>query len=490
MYCKSLFTQISKELKLPIIQTELEKVSKAYNFPLRRKALGQINIKTPDQAKEVIQWATRHKIELIGQGGNTNLVESATPTEKLQTQLTMIVSPSNKSIEICPQSKTIQVGAGTTLEEAQNTAFRFGLRLPVNYGSKGTATIGGGIATRAMGMGKGFPQIVKSLTIVDGIGNEHTLNYALPPKIYNSVLPGQNNAWPFANQGFLGLITNATLLLESANKQSETLFIGTNNYENYERILNNLEQIFVRIGFEAKIQIAEFMYPKTMENVFKELKYPLEREGHKIFGLIKMGTHLSETSGKLRNILIDNFEHIFQDAHNQTDVVLANSQKEKSQLFQLRESVSDAARHYCIQHNHTAIPMDISCPIESTKEILHKLDHITFPHRQHVFGHLRQGDQTQAAIHYNLAASLNKSESTQLEKKIFRFLYQHYPNISHSAEHGGLGTKNLDLTIEFTPRDQLVYFQKQCQLYNPNNILQSERLLLFNKLLVNKLNKL
>ena len=101
------------------------------------------------EVARIVLWARDRSVPLVAQGGNTGLVGAS-----LARDGAVLVSTRRlRSLgEVDPLSRQVTVGAGVTLQEIQEHVASHGLRYPVDFGARGTATIGGSIATNAGGI--------------------------------------------------------------------------------------------------------------------------------------------------------------------------------------------------------------------------------------------------------------------------------------------------------------------------------------------------
>lgn len=103
---------------------------------------------TADTA-QLVTWARRENVALVPRGGNTGLVGGSIARGRA-----ILVSTSRLRDlgPVDPLTRQVTVGAGVTLQEIQEHARAHGLRYPVDFGARGTATIGGTVATNAGGI--------------------------------------------------------------------------------------------------------------------------------------------------------------------------------------------------------------------------------------------------------------------------------------------------------------------------------------------------
>lgn len=106
----------------------------------------------PGSTEEVaglVHAARRHRIALVPQGGNTGLVGGSVPHVG---EVVVSMRRLDRVERVDQLAAQVTVGAGATLEVLQEHAARAGLAFGVDLGSRGSATIGGMIATNAGGL--------------------------------------------------------------------------------------------------------------------------------------------------------------------------------------------------------------------------------------------------------------------------------------------------------------------------------------------------
>jgi hypothetical protein len=98
----------------------------------------------------VLDVCRRHGVAIVPQGGNTGMVGGSVP---LAGELVLSTSAASTTwARSTWPPKQITAGAGATVEAVQRAAAAAGLRYAVDFGARGTATIGGSIATNAGGI--------------------------------------------------------------------------------------------------------------------------------------------------------------------------------------------------------------------------------------------------------------------------------------------------------------------------------------------------
>jgi len=176
-------------------------------------ALDVVHPRNVAEVRGVVANAKR----IVIRGGGTGLVGGAVPQNGLEVVLDL--SKMNGINGLNRERKTVEVGAGVVLDELQGYLRRFGLEFPVKPSSHSVATIGGMIATDAVGAraikyGR-TSNWVRWVEVVDGNGEVHR--------------KGVTELSDYAGmEGISGVIVRACLKLSSLKKRSVTLVeIGT-----------------------------------------------------------------------------------------------------------------------------------------------------------------------------------------------------------------------------------------------------------------------
>ena len=102
-----------------------------------------------EQVSEIMKICYENDQEVIIHGGLTNLVGS---TKTNNSQIVISLEKMNSIIEIDTESKTVTCESGVILEDLINACKEKDLLLPLNFGARGSAQIGGAVSTNAGGL--------------------------------------------------------------------------------------------------------------------------------------------------------------------------------------------------------------------------------------------------------------------------------------------------------------------------------------------------
>jgi FAD/FMN-containing dehydrogenase len=158
----------------------------------------------------VVAAARQHGVALLPQGGNTGLVGGSVP---LHGEVLLQLSRFDEVGPVDAGSEQITVGAAITVEQLQSAARAAGLRYAVDLAARGSATVGGTVATNAGGLAflrhggtreqlRGVEAVLGTGGVVarlDGVAKDNT-GYHLP-----SLLCG--------SEGTLGILTRIRVQL-------------------------------------------------------------------------------------------------------------------------------------------------------------------------------------------------------------------------------------------------------------------------------------
>jgi FAD/FMN-containing dehydrogenase len=193
------------------------------------------------EVSHILQLCSKFNIAVVPQGGNTGLVGGTVADEGH-----VIVSTRrlNSLGPVDAASQQISVGAGVTVEQVHEAAKSHGLRYAVDFGARGSATIGGTIATNAGGInvlrfGSTRHQVVGIKAVLpNGDVIEHMAGLIKDNTGYDiaSLLCG--------SEGTLGIVTAARLRLLPLHTSRTTVLLGCDSTEEVVHVVQGIRQQF------------------------------------------------------------------------------------------------------------------------------------------------------------------------------------------------------------------------------------------------------
>ncbi|MFC3075878.1 FAD-binding oxidoreductase [Shinella pollutisoli] len=178
---------------------------------------------TPEAAAAVVRWCGAHGVAIVPQGGLTGLVGGATSRPG---ELILSTARLTRIEAIDPLARTATVEAGVTLEVLQAAAAAHGLTPGIDLASRGSATVGGMIATNAGGIlafrnGVMRHQVlgIEAVLPDGGLFSDMTevMKVSAGPDVKQLLI---------GSEGAYGFVTRAVLKLESRNPMRATALVG------------------------------------------------------------------------------------------------------------------------------------------------------------------------------------------------------------------------------------------------------------------------
>jgi FAD/FMN-containing dehydrogenase len=374
----------------------------------------------------VARVCAEHGVPIVPQGGNTGLCGGATP-HATGDEIVMQLSRLNRVRDIDTENATMTVEAGVPLAAVQNAASEAGLLFPLSLAAEGSCAIGGNLSTNAGG------------TAVLRYGNARELVLGLEivladGRVWDGLrgLRKDNTGYDLkqlflGSEGTLGIITAAVLKLFPRPQTSATAWIAVEDVAAAVGLLAAVRQALGDrlTGFEL---ISDDCITLTRAH-FPALPDPLP--GHDWYVLLQVD------DASANSPLLAQVEATLSDclgAGLARDVVIAQSESQAAELWNLREHIPEAQKREGPNIKH-----DISVPVSRMAAFLSRsqesLDAALPGVRYVVFGHLGDGN-----LHYNLSAPAGAAASGHLEQssRANRIVYDLVAAFggSFSAEHG------------------------------------------------------
>ena len=352
---------------------------------------------TTGEVAAMVALAAEAKVALVPQGGNTSMVGGATPpADGSALLLSLRRMKTIRAVE--PQSDRAVAEAGVILADLHQAVAAVGRRFPLTLGSRGSATIGGLVATNA-----GGTQVLRFGTmrgLVDG------LEAVLPDGTVHNGLAGlkKDNRGPSLDQiligaeGTLGIITAARLKLVPAIHSRAVAWLGLADPAAALEVLRSLQQRSDRIeGFEIlphdSLQAVLDHIPGT--------RAPLAGQ-HQWHALVEATSDSAEAEAP--EALLARLLAPLVDRGLIADATISSTEAQAEAFWRIRDSLSEAERAAfgpATQH-------DISVPVEAMPGFLADAAarvERAFPGTSASgFGHLGDGN-----IHFHVRAGTRAS---------------------------------------------------------------------------------
>ncbi|MBE7426845.1 MAG: FAD-binding oxidoreductase [Ideonella sp.] len=364
----------------------------------------------------------------------------------------------NRIEEIDTESQTMTVQAGVPLQAIQEAAEAHGLLFALDLGARGSATIGGNIATNAGGnkvLRYGMTRdLVLGLEVV--LANGEVISSLF--KILKNNTGLDIKQLFIGTEGTLGVVTRAILRLHPGPRTRQTVLAAFPDFSSVATVLQR-----VRAGSGGTLSSFEIMW----RDYYLLLTAPGRRpaplsQTHPFYALIECegSTDAADDSG---------FQMILQSCLEENliaDAVLAQSETERASLWRIRDDV-----HYLKTLNPLFV-FDISLPLPAMERYVEGL-RATLAERWQLptviaYGHLGDGN-----LHLAISCG-DTSNRHDIEHIVYEPLKALRGSVS--AEHGiGLDKKTY---LEFTRTPQEIAVMRAVKrALDPSGILNPGKIL-------------
>lgn len=391
-----------------------------------------IKPRTTKQVSEIIYFCNQNNIGVIPYAGGTGLVGGQTIKSDKDTIL-LSVERMQSIRDILPEENIIIVEAGAILENVRQAANDIDRLFPLALASQGSCRIGGNLATNAGGV-----QVLR-------YGNTRDLCLGIEAVLPDgSILNGlkrlrkDNTGYDIRNlligsEGTLGIITAACLKLFPKPKETITGLLEISSPEIAIKTLADLQA-----KLDSSITAFELIHKQSynfLSEVCPDVKIPFNK--HPEWSI------LIELSGgvgfNLESRLFEGIEELLIKGLI-NDALIAQSEKQANEFWNLRENIPEANRRIGSISNH-----DISLPISLIPKFIDEMPD-AMVHlgdlRINCFGHLGDGN-----LHYNVFPphGKNKNDYQHLREEIKTIIHDKINEFggSVSAEHG-IGRLKID----------------------------------------------
>ena len=363
------------------------------------------------EVADVIRVCGEHAVAVIPQGGNTGMVGGSVP---LNGEIVLSMQRLNTIGNVDRLALQVSVDAGVTIEQLQTAVASHGLRYGVDFGGRGSATVGGTIATNAGGLnvlrhGMTRAQVI-GVEVVLGTGEiidlmsglvKNNTGYSIPDMMCGS-------------EGTLGVITKARLRLIADQPFRQTALLA---FDNVDAAVAATAQLRVALpGLEA----AELMLADGVSLVCEEFELSAPLGGtHPVFLLVETASESDDLERLIQHVV---------ELDGVADTAIAADERQRQLLWRLRDDHTTAI-------NRVGVPckFDVTLPhgqiAAFIPEVKNLISALAPTSTTWIFGHVGDGN-----LHVNVTGL---DGDDVLDKSVYELVIAMGGSIS--AEHG-IGT--------------------------------------------------
>ena len=460
MYTNELINSFKKILDDSSIITGDSLKSRFYHIWKTDSSLESICLLLPKNTNEIssiLKICHDNNQEVIVHGGLTNLVGS---TISNNNQVVISLEKMNKILEVDDLGKTLTCEAGAIIEDLINKAKEKDLLLPLNFGAKGSAQIGGAISTNAGGLRVFKYGMTRTLVLgIEVVLPDGTIISSLK-KLMKDNTGYDLKQFFIGSEGTLGIVTKAVLRLYQLPKTRYTALAAINNYSKVLELLRFMENKISKnlTGFEM---LWNKTYTQMVSDKTVYKKYLPDNYKYYVF-IEFMGLDFDSDYNFFENAVMDSLNFgIIEDA------VIGKDEKEQLNIWGIREDVAVLAEEKEFdQHFDISIPVDLIGDV--IDQIIEKLESIDGVKTIFPFGHIADGN-----IHFIIGKD---SDDEDLKSAINDVIYNATEKIngSISAEHG-IGLDKKKYLVKSRSEDEINLMRLIKKSIDPKNILNPGR---------------
>ncbi|NNE11811.1 MAG: FAD-binding oxidoreductase [Ilumatobacter sp.] len=325
---------------------------------LHGTALAAVRPADTAEVAAVVRWCAEHGVAVVTQGGNTGLSGGATPVVD-RPAIVLSTRRLNEIEDVDVAGWTMTVQAGTTIEAMQEAAAARDRKFAPDWGARGTATIGGAIATNAGGLNVlrygTMREQVMGLEVVLGDG-----------RVWDGLRALRKDATGYdltqlivGSEGTLGIVTRAIVRLHAATPYEQTALATLAGLD----LLMPLYSLVRERGAD-ELTAFELMPTAGVERVCERfgIEPPLDPAGAEFVVLIKLAS-TRPVDELLARCLADAAGHEFV-----ADAVVASTPEQEARLWTIRDELSPTTLY---PQQSVAVKLDAAVPIDRI-ETLHR----------------------------------------------------------------------------------------------------------------------
>ncbi|MEO6093631.1 MAG: FAD-binding oxidoreductase [Novosphingobium sp.] len=317
------------------------------------RAMAMASPASTAELAELVKLCAAHGVPIVPQGGNSGMVGGATPDASGRALL-LSLRRLDSIGAIDAGARQVTCGAGVVLQRLHDAAAEAGLRFPLTLGGKGSATVGGLVATNAGGTQVLRHGVMRALVLgLEAVLADGSVFSALTP------LKKDNRGFDLkqlliGSEGTLGIVTAATLRLVPAIADRVVIWAGVPSLAAARALL-----LFCEDAAGAALEGFEVLPQACLDAVLGHLpgSRPPLAESHAWHALIEIVADRTTAAGlreRCEAMLADAFEKALLE-----DATIAANDTQAEAFWLLRDSIAPAerARGPAVQH-------DISVPVE------------------------------------------------------------------------------------------------------------------------------
>jgi FAD/FMN-containing dehydrogenase len=396
-------------------------------------ALAVVRPGTTDEVAAVVGACRDAGVAIVPQGGNTGLVGGSVPRPRGD-QVVLSTARLSSVGAVDAEAGQVMVGAGATLEAAQAAARGAGFEVGVDLAARGSATVGGMVATNAGGI-----HVVRNGTMRARVAG---LEAVLPDGSVVTRLAGlakdtagyDLTGLLVGSEGTLGVVTRVLLSLVPRPVDRITVALGLGSLADAVAVVGRLARRLP--GLEA----AEVCFADGYDLVSRALGVAAPLPGNPpVTVVVDVGAWSPAAAG----VLVDEVAAVLADCPEVLDSAVGTDEPTRARLWEARERHAEAVATVGIPHKlDVAVPLRRLAAFEAAARA--RVAEVAPGSTTVVWGHVGDGN-----LHVNVVGPAPDDE--RVDAAVLALAAAHGGTIA--AEHGIGVAKRDHLALTRSPAE-------------------------------------
>ena len=413
--------------------------------PTQAKAL--LKPKSTQQVSAVLRLCHQHNQTVVMQGGLTGVVEGAVSSAN---DVIISLERMNQIESVDEMDGVAVVQAGAVLQAVQEELATKGHLFPLDFGARGSCTVGGAVATNAGGINVLRYGMARQIVLgLEAVLADGTIISSMNQMLKNNT--GYDLKQLFiGSEGTLGVVTRVVFRLHPLTTSRQTAMLALKSFDAIVRILQTM-----RSDLAGTLSAFEVMWSSYYQAVTKEGMHtaPLDRD-YPYYVLVEAeGIDPDADERRFQRLLEAGLE-----SGDIVDAVVPKSESERDTLWMIREDFESVLPAYLY---------DVSLPIKAMSAYVAKLEERLVEWRDDawcvVFGHIADG---------NLHIFTGPYDDGKYHQQYDEIIYGCLEGLSGSisAEHG-IGIEKRAWLSKSRSENEIQLMRGLKKLLDPRNLL-------------------
>ncbi len=421
------------------------------------QALAIVRPASTDEVSQVLAACHDAGQPVVPFGGLTGLVRGAVAGAH---EIALSLERMQRIEAVDPVGRTMTVEAGVPLQRIQEVAEQNGLLYPVDFGARGSAHIGGSVATNAGGNGViRYGMTRDSVLGLEAVLADGTIIPALNQMLKNNAAYDVKQLF-IGTEGTLGVVTRLVLRLRELPRGNQAALVACPTFGDVTRLLKHMDSALG--GALSAFELMWNGFYRLVTTPPARGTPPLSQE-HEYYVLLESsGGDPARDQAQFEDAVGAALE-----AGMVVDAVICTSEAQRESLWALRDDVEGIFR------SGMPVAFDVSLPLAAMEgyvaEVVGRLEREWPAYRRFVFGHLGDGN-----LHIIATGPPDAAARHGIERCVYEPLAARGGSVS--AEHG-IGREKLPWLPLCRSPAELALMRKLKQALDPKGILNPGRVL-------------